>query len=275
MLFADAIEHGSDLYSLKTEDGFKVKKLYIKIIDSSISSDEVELLLSIYGPIEEFKIGLGKCRMKNRGVVTYAMACDATRALVNRKNFKEYFSLNAADSWLQPDYHSNLKAQSFDNSIDNSSSLLLSSLDDDCLIHVMSFLDPLDILTLKKVCAKFFELSDFYFRTIKSLNFMEMKGKKKMTLLEVKLICEKVGKNVKKLTVNSDKFNNQRILNFIPKYFPNLKHLNLIGFKLDSVSFWQQMKRILVELETLDLSDNSLIDESFLNCFSRNLNGAR
>lgn len=275
MLFADAIEHGSDLYSLKTEDGFKVKKLYIKIIDSSISREEVELLLSIYGPIEEFKIGLGKCCMKNRGVVTYARACDATRALVGRKNFTEYFSLNAADSWLQPDYKLNLKAQNVDNSIDNSASLLLSSLDDDCLLHVMSFLDPLDIFTLKQVCGKFFELSDFYFRTIKSLNFMEMKGKKKMTLLEVKLICEKVGKNIAKLTVNSDKFNNQRILNYIPKYFPNLKHLNLIGFKLDSVSFWQQMKRILVNLETLDLSDNSLIDESFLNCFGRNFNGVR
>lgn len=261
------------MYTLKTEDGFKIQKLYIKIIDSSVKNDEIKLLLSIYGPIEEFMIGRGKCRMKNRGFVTYALACDATRALINRKNFKEYFSLHAADSWLQKDFDLSLKAQYIDYSIDNTASLLLSSLDDDCLLHVMSFLDPLDIFTLMKVCGKFCELSEFYFRTIKSLNFMEMKGKKKMTLLEAKLICEKVGRNVKKLTVNSDKFNNQRILNFIPKYFPKLKHLNLIGFKLDSVSFWQQMKGILINLEKIDLSDNSLIDENFLNCLRRNETG--
>lgn len=254
---------------MKTEDGFKIQKLYIKIIDSSIKIEEVKLLLSIYGPIEEFMIGSGKCRMKNRGIVTYIMACDATRALINRKNFKEYFTLNAADSWLQPDFKKSFKSPNIDHSVDQKSSLLLMTLHDDCLLHVMSFLDPLDIFTLKKVCGKFSELSSFYFRTIKCLNFNIMKDNKKITLLEAKMVCEKVGKNVKKLTVNGDKFNNQRILNFIPKYFPNLKYLNLTGFKLDSVNFWHHMKKILSNLETLDLSDNSLIDENFLNGVNR------
>lgn len=214
--------------------------------------------------------------MKNRGTVTYALACDATKALVNRKKLKEFFFLNAADSWLQPDYEKSLANFVIDVTVDNSSSELLSALNDDCLLQVMSFLDPIDVFTLQKVCAKFLELSHFYFRTIKSLNFMDIKGKKKITLLEAKIISQKLGKNVEKLTVNSEKFNNQRVLNFIPRYFPNIKHLKLIGFKLDSVSFWQQMKRvILTKLEVLDLSDNSLIDENFLSCFGRNSSRAR
>lgn len=216
------------------------------------------------------KIGREKCRMKNRGFVTYALACDATRALVHRKNFKEFFTLTAADSWLQPDYVKSVENIFINPSIIQNSSKLLTTLNDDCLLHIMSFLDPLDVFTLKKVCWKFFELSEFYFRTIKSLNFMEIKGKKKLTLLEAKIVSDKIGKNIKNLTVNSDKFNNQRILNFIPKYFRNVKVLKLIGFKLENVNFWQQMKKILLNLEILDLSDNSLIDESFLNCFINN-----
>lgn len=213
--------------------------------------------------------------MKNRGFVTYALACDATRALVHRKNFNEYFTLFAADSWLQPDYIKSSENIFINPQIDQKYSTLLTTLDDDCLLHVMSFLDPLDVFTLKKICWKFLELSEFYFRTIKSLNFMEIKGKKKLTLLESKIVSEKVGKKVKNLTVNSDKFNNQRILNFIPKYFTNLKVLKLIGFKLDNVNYWQQMKKILLNLEVLDLSDNSLIDESFVNCFNGNVKKLR
>jgi uncharacterized protein YjbI with pentapeptide repeats len=215
----------------------------------------------------KINIGGRRMRLKNRGYVVYEKNCDATKALLGRKNFKEYFLLNAADTWLQPDYLKTPSSFGVDEEIDNSESQLLSTLDDDCLLHVMFFLDPLDVFTLKNVCCKFRELSDFYFRTIRDLNFTGMKGKRRMTLLEAKMISEKVGKNVTRLSINSEKFNSPRVLNFIPKYFPNLKHLRMIGFKLESSDFWQQMKKILFNLDTLDLSDNSFIHEDFLKCF--------
>ncbi|KAG5671016.1 hypothetical protein PVAND_001236 [Polypedilum vanderplanki] len=270
----DEIEKGSNLYCLKTEDGVNIRKLFLKIFDTSLKTDEIKYLLSVYGKITDIKIniGCGKMRFKNRGYVVYERNCDATKALLGRKNFKDYFLLCAADTWLQPDYIKPSNLYNIDEKINNNESKLLNILDDDCLLHIMYSLDPLDIFTLKNVCSKFFELSKFYFRTIRDLNFTIMKGKKKMTLLEAKMICEKVGKNVLKLSINSEKFNNPRILNFIPKYFPNLKYLQLIGFKLESKDFWEQMKKILIKLETLDLSDNSFIHENFLKCFKNEKN---
>ena len=262
------------MYCLKTEDGINIRKLYIKVIDSSIKIEEVRYLLSIYGEIVDMKINLGpgKVRMKNRGYVTYSRSCDATKALLHRKNFHEYFLLNAADTWLQPEFFNNFELSKFFNvnaNIDNSESKILSILDDDCLLHVMSFLEPNDVFMLKRVCSKFNDLADYYFRTIKALNLTTLEGFKRMTLLEAKMICEKVGSNVTRLSVDSEKFNNQRILGLIPKYFPNLKHLKLVGFKLDCKELWNQMKNILLNLETLDLSDNSLIHENFMNCFEK------
>lgn len=217
----------------------------------------------------KINIGQEKVRMKNRGYVTYKRCCDATKALLSRKNFHEYFYLNAADTWLQPDYFGYTCMLNVNAKIDNNESEILSILNDDCLLHVMSFLEPNDVFMLKKVCSKFDDLADFYFHTIKALSLTTLNGYKRMTLLEAKLICDKVGKNVTRLTIDSEKFNNQRILSFIPKYFSNLKHLKLFGFRLDSKEFWCQMKRILLNLESLDLSDNSLIHESFMNCFKK------
>lgn len=257
------------MYSLKTEDGINIRKLYIKINDKSINLKDISSLLSIYGSIEEIRLNTGsrRCRMRNRGFITYTRSYNATKALLQRKNFQEYFSLYAADTWLQPDYNFNEMHFSSELLTINSNTQIFSILDDDSILHVMSFLDPIDVFTLKKVCLKFYELVDFYFRSIRTLNFINMKGKNKITMLEAKMICEKVGKNVLKLYINSEKFNSQRILNFIPKYFLNLKYLCLIGFNLDDESFWQQMKIILKRIDILDLSDNSFIHEDFLNCF--------
>lgn len=231
-------------------------------------------MLSIYGDISDMKINLGpgKVRMKNRGYVTYRWSCDATKALLSRKNFHDYFQLSAADTWLQPDYNDiidSLNLMNVNEKIDNSESQLLSILDDDCLLHVMSFLEPNDVFVLKRVCSKFNGLADYYFRTIKALELTTAVGYKRMTLLEAKLICEKIGKNVTKLSVDNEKFNSPRILSFVPKFFPRLKHLKLVGFKLDSKEFWNQMKQVLKTLETLDLSDNSLIHESFVSSFAK------
>ncbi|CAG9806596.1 unnamed protein product [Chironomus riparius] len=267
----DAIEKGSNLYCLKTEDGMNIRKIFIKILDPTIKIEEVRYLMAIYGEIVDMRINIGheRVRMKNRGYVTYKRCCDATKALLSRKNFQEYFHINAADTWLQPDYIGYTLMLNVNEKIDNNESEILSILDDDCLLHVMSFLEPNDVFMLKKVCSKFHDLADYYFRTIKTLSLTTVTGFKRMTLLEAKLICEKVGKNVTRLTIDSEKFNNQRILSLIPKYFLNVKHLKLVGFRLDSKEFWCQMKKILLSLETLDLSDNSLIHESFMNCFKK------
>lgn len=233
--------------------------------------EEIKFLLSVYGPVEEIII-FGRnvksgWKMRNRGFVTFEKGSDASLALINRKKFSDFFTLSPADTWNQPAYN---KMENFSSRDDFSGeSLLLQMLNDDCLLHVIKFLDFLEIITVRKVCQKFSELGDIYFRTVKTLDFNDVKSKKKLTVHEAKLIFETVGENVVNTSINSEKFYNKRVLNFIPQYLPNMKALRLNGFKLESTSFWDQMKHVLAKSESLDLSDNSEVDENFLRSFRK------
>jgi hypothetical protein len=263
---SDAIEEGTNLYRLKTEDGIEIRKLYIKLLDPSLGSDEVKFLLSVYGSIDSITIfGKGKhhgWKMRNRGFVTFEKASDASCALINRAKFSELFVMSPADSWIQPDYEKNQKMSTFEEHFNGSE--LLETLNEDCLLHIFSYLDILDVIITRKVCRLFYELSERHFKSVRFLNFANIKSKKKLTLHEARLVLDKVGHNITKASINSEKFYNQRILNFVPKFLMNLKHLHLTGFKLDSISFWNQMTNILSNLETLDLSDNSAVHEDLL-----------
>lgn len=267
----DAVEAGTDFYRLRTEDGVEVRKLYFKLLDKSMGSEEVKFLLSVYGSIEEIII-FGKnvqsgWRMRNRGFVTFEKGSEASLALINRKKFSEFFTLAPADTWNQPDCGKLDKTASDDEFEEKSK--LLEMLNDDCLLHVMKFLDILEIITVGKVCQKFSELSEIYFKTVKVLNFNDVKSKKKLTVHEAKLIFEAVGENVVKASINSEKFYNRRVLNFIPTYLTNVKSLQLNGFKLESTVFWDNLKHVLSKSESLDLSDNSEVDENFLKSFRK------
>lgn len=270
---ADKIDGGTDLYRLKTEDGVEVRKLYIKLLDPCVGTEEVKFLLSIYGPIEAIKIFRKDehCgwKMRNRGFVTFKKACNASCALINRKKFSELFLLLPADTWHQPEYQNeNLNVASAENSTEEKSSIL-AALNEDCLLHIITFLDVLDVILLRKVCTKFSELGEAHFKSIKSLDFANIKFKKKLTLHETKLVLETVGHNISKASINSEKFYNQRFLSLIPKFLINVNHLRLTGFKLESSPFWDQMGKLLPVLETLDLSDNSEINENFLKSLKK------
>lgn len=252
-----------------------MRKLYIKLLDQSMGCEEIRFLLSVYGSIEEIII-FGKnvmsgWKMRNRGFVTFTKTSNASCALINRKKFSEFFVLSPADTWNQPDYegekHCMIETSYSDEP--EPESKLLETLNDDCLLHVMKFLDVLDIISLRKVCRKFSGLGEVQFKSIKKLNFANIKSGNKLTVHEAKLVMETVGTNIVNASISSEHFYNQRVLNFIPKYLTNLKHLHLTGFKLETLTFWDQMAKVLVTLETLDLSDNSEINENFLKSFTK------
>lgn len=261
------------MYRLRTEDGIEVRKLYIRLVDKSVECEEIQFLLSVYGAIDEIKI-FGKninsgWKMRNRGFLTFSKGCDASCALINRKKFSELFVLSPADTWNQPGYDRDDNGSKSCESQEEFDSKLLTLLNDDCLLHVLTFLDILDVIVLRKVCNKFSELGQVHFKSIKRLNFGSIKSKKKLTLHESRLVLETVGRNITTASINSEKFYNQRVLSFLPKYLTNLKHLKMTGFKLESKSFWDQMASILKNLKSLDLSDNSEINENFLKSFKK------
>lgn len=236
-----------------------------------MQSDEIEILLSVFGMIESIEIfGKNKksgWKLKNQGFVTFTSDIHASRALINRKKFVKLFELSPADTWNQPDYIDKKKLQQSKIDVGKPQieleSKLMTTLNDDCLLHVMKFLDLLDVITLSEVCRKFRELFESHLKTIRTLNFSEIR-KKKLTVHETKLVTESFGRNLVNVTISSEKFFNQRVMNFIPRYLSNLKQLHLTGFKLNSLSFWIRMSGMLSTLEILDLSDNSEVNESFL-----------
>lgn len=268
----DTIEQGSEIYRLKTEDGVEIRKLYLKLVDTSLTSNDVRFLLSVYGEIESIdlfnKTAENRRRMRNRGFVTYIECCHATTALINRKKFQNLFTLNHADTWLQPDYVKMEKDMNYppkyQENDDFITSDLLRTLNDDCLLQIMTHLDVLDVLNLKNVCQYLGELAKTHLKSIRSVDFSKVREKKKITLHESRLVMKSIGKPVFAASVNSEKLLGRRILNLIPKYLRDLQHLQLKGFKLDSGVFWDQMGKILKQLQTLDLSDNSEIHEDFL-----------
>lgn len=270
--FADAIEDGTDLYRLKTEDGVEIRKLHIKLLDKSISCDEIKFLLSAFGTVVELRV-FGKnvksgWKMRNRGFVTFEKASEASSALINRKQFSDLFELAPGDTWNQPGQENDSPAV-YEQFCDQSDSQLFEMLNDDCLLHVLKFLDVLDVLSLKKVCTKFSELAGVHLKSVKTLNFDKIRHKKKLTLHEARLVLAATGPNVNKAFINSEKFRNQRILNLVPKYLTHLRHLRLTGFKLQPKGFWDQIGNLLLQLEVLDLSDNSEVDENFLKAFKK------
>lgn len=268
----DAIEDGTDLYRLKTEDGVEIRRLHIKLLDRSINCDEIKFLLSVFGTIVEIQI-FGKniksgWKMRNRGFVTFEKASEASSALINRKQFSDLFELAPGDTWNQPGQEHDVTAGE-EIFCDQSGSQLFQMLNDDCLLHVIKFLDVLDVLSLEKVCTKFSELAGIHLKSVKALNFDDIKFKKKLTLHEARMVLSATGQNVNNASVSSEKFHNQRILTLIPKYLTNLRYLRLTGFKLQPKDFWDRIGNLLLQLEVLDLSDNSEIDENFMKAFKK------
>lgn len=258
------MEAGNDLHKLLTEDGIAVRKLYVKCLVPTINVHEMKFLFSVYGEIEEIELIKTEGKLKNKnnyGFITLKECSVATKVLVNRKKLEEYFVIMPADSWHQPDFHKT--SSNSPCTLDDPN--LISTLNDDCLLKILSFLDLNEVMTFKNVCKKFEDVAEVHCKHQRTLDFSKIKSKNKLTLMDVKNILDHVGNHIQNLSISSDKFNNQRVLQLLPKHLKNVVSLKLTGFKSDKV-FWRQMRNVLLKLESLDVSDNRNLNEDFLNC---------
>ena len=227
----------------------------------------MKFIFSIYGEIEDIEFIKSEVKMKNKnnyGFITFKECSVATKVLVNRKKLDEYFVIMPADSWHQPEYQNmslNLCCTFKDPN-------LISTLNDDCLLKIVSFLDLHEVMTFRNVCRKFEDVAEVYCKHQRTLDFSKIKSKNKLSLMDARNIMNNVGDHIQSLSISSEKFNNQRVLQLMSKHLNNVVNLKITGFKLDKV-FWRQMRNILLKLESLDVSDNRNINEEFLNCFKK------
>ena len=224
----------------------------------------MKFIFSIYGDIEDIEFIKSDGKVKNKsnyGFITFKECSVATTVLVNRKKLAKYFMIMPADSWHQPNFNKTL-----DSCCTFTEPNLISTLNDDCLLKILSFLDIHEVMTFKNVCKKFEDVAEIHCKHQRELDVSKIKSKIKLTLMDVRNILNHVGNNIQSLAMSSEKINNHRVLQLLSKSLKNVVNLKITGFKLDK-QFWWQMRNVLLKLESLDVSDNSNINEEFLNCF--------
>lgn len=196
---------------------------------------------------------------------------------MNRHRLHELFVIHAADSWHQPDLiHPRSVRDSSENqeSPANSpkdSKTSLENLNEYCLLTIVSFLDPFELVSLRNVCTRLAQVADTQLKSIRELNITSLKQQKKITLMEMRHLFYYAGKSARRLIISSEKFdsaNSTRILQLIPKYCKNLQYLQLTGFRLN-LDVWRKFSHLLRNLKFLDLSDSCELRDDAFNCYKK------
>lgn len=108
-------------------------------------------------------------------------------------------------------------------------------LNDDCLLHIMSFVDIDDILRLHQVHQRFKVLFPIAARFLwrKETIYIDDQALKRYPWVFHRSLFEAVGSNIKDLDVQ---VNSERKFISILKYFPNLEHLAIVDTELANIA---------------------------------------
>lgn len=137
-------------------------------------------------------------------------------------------------------------------------------LNDDCLITIFNEVDLLDLVALKKTCARFEGVCCDLLKRHKKLDLDNVCSKTfgRMTMLDAKRILMELGPFAEHLIITRDTFAKPgvRILNLIPKHCSNLKELDIHDFTLtlNSLKSLESVFKALVSLRLVNcgIADN-------------------
>ncbi|GAB0089321.1 hypothetical protein DMENIID0001_038400 [Sergentomyia squamirostris] len=138
--------------------------------------------------------------------------------------------------------------------------MILFELNDDCLLHVFSFCTYSHLCILEKVCTRFEDLVDLYYRTLTTIDmrftnidYLDLANMTKRSRQSLKTL---------KISLESLRLPNayRSYICCILKYCKNLKHLYLIDFNLKTKSFNQTLSENMLTLETVKFVDCNVSD---------------
>ncbi|XP_054287269.1 uncharacterized protein LOC129003073 isoform X2 [Macrosteles quadrilineatus] len=177
-----------------TGDGIPIRTVYINNISIEKSREDIMDIFSRCGIVYNVYMGLSKnCNQKQFAFVTYVNPLDATRVL-NLKRFNGMY-VNPADSWHQPIElpdgtiewrgRKNLYKQEESNELEEDIASeevpskveteiiqgSLNMLNDDCLLHIFSFLTLKETAGVERVCKRWQALSLRMWHCVHELNF--------------------------------------------------------------------------------------------------------
>ncbi|XP_031618987.1 uncharacterized protein LOC116338069 [Contarinia nasturtii] len=174
-----------------------VRKLFIKwkkSNDKPFSTDEIKRGLRLFGPIESIQI-LNELKTSLEVYVLYEKCQSAFEAFyANRSGIlstPNLLQIVPADTWHQPDSHS------IWNTIDPEKCSILN-LNDDCLLHICTFLDFDTLIKMAYVCTRFKNLLDeFYFPKRKIHSILVFHA----SLNSIRLAMKCIGPHLEHLTL--------------------------------------------------------------------------
>ncbi|XP_014209865.1 F-box/LRR-repeat protein 3-like [Copidosoma floridanum] len=177
----DCIEENiDDIVKPFTDDGVAIRKIFVGNIAQRTTHKDLEKLFSTYGELDScfVKRQSGK---SNFAFVTFRNKDDALKAAKDGYQKKIHLHnrdlrVMPADSWHQPDSieYQSKKGPKFteDFVFELNVDAEIHKLNDDCLIHIFSYLPIVDRIVVERVCRRWKVLSKQSWSTFKKLDLM-------------------------------------------------------------------------------------------------------
>ncbi|XP_058794527.1 putative RNA-binding protein EEED8.10 isoform X1 [Phymastichus coffea] len=181
-----AAENSIDDLKPYTVDNVPIRKLFVGNIAQRSKHKDLEKVFSKYGKLDGcyLKKNSGK---SNYAFVTFSSMDDALKA--TKDGQRKMINLHSrdlrvmpADSWHQPDNVENklkkiLKSvesnQEMSTEFELNEDALIHKLNDDCLMHIFSFLPIADRVKIERVCKRWKVVSQSSWRTFKKLDLTQ------------------------------------------------------------------------------------------------------
>ncbi|XP_033315548.1 F-box/LRR-repeat protein 7-like [Bombus bifarius] len=244
-------ETNISLFSLVTEDGVPIRKLFISNLAERTSFKDLIKLFSKYGNVESCFL------RRNQGNSNYAFITFNSVEAAASARYDEGIRLHnrdlrvfAADSWHQPDSIENqcynIKDKSKSNKISNDiahnfdciqdgiTDTNIQTLNDDCLIHIFLQLPIIDRIRIERVCKRWKALSQESWSSVKrlDLSMWSLSGLngREISICTVRKVLLRCGPYLNEINLSIVPYPlRQSTATIVAKLCPNLQKIDITG----------------------------------------------
>lgn len=254
-----------------TEDGVPVYTLYLGDIPQKRTVSDLKTYFSIYGEVKSVHIvkkNKGTTRdgvVFQYGFVTFAKAESAAKVLAvrNHPGISKRLKVKPADTWRQPKDAQQTKkvAEHKENAADDpetESKVSIFSLNDDCLLHVFSFLTQAEVLKQAFVCQRFRDLVEHMVKASRQFDFNDMH--RNYTLMEIRQTLAWFGEHIKQLRLKRANESYRRYVEFVGMFCHNLEEINFEFLRSIHSETYKRIFRTSSHLKSLILEDCDVND---------------
>ncbi|XP_012161221.1 uncharacterized protein LOC101458136 [Ceratitis capitata] len=241
-----------DKKMLQTEDGIPIFNLRLHNLPNELTKEELYNYLAKFGDILDLVVMPAKKPNSRWGPNVAFVKFATAESAFDCVNTKEYrlkdfsFEIHPDFSWNQPQLKQKTSKDNSNNSIN------LMALNDDCLLHIFSFLKLPEQILLARTHERFRDI--FKFHSAKKFRRCNLKILSKMTFWSVRCFFESVGESIEYLENQLNGPYRRLALETIGNYCKNVREIDLTGCCLSDEDI--ETIQSLEKLDKLQLSEN-------------------